>query len=120
MMSQSMRAILLLVLFLVPASLEAQTGQSARGADSLRNGIITGAIVGALGGSFAGLAIAQDCFSCYGFHVPATLGVVGAGIGAGIGAGVDALRRHQSTRRPVGVMPFLTPRARGAMIWVRF
>jgi hypothetical protein len=119
-MSRTTRLILLFVLFLVPASLEAQTLQPARGGDSLRNGIVTGAIVGAIGGVFAGLAIAQDCFSCYGFHVPATLAAVGAGVGAGIGAGVDALRRHQSTSRPVGVVPLLAPRTRGAMIWIRF
>ncbi len=114
-------AVPLLMLFVMPSIASAQTPPPATGkADSLRNGIVAGAIVGAIGGAFAGLALAQDCLECPGFNVPLTLAAVGAGVGIGIGAGVDALRARQTPTRAAGVTPLLTPRVRGAMIWIRF
>src|SRR6185436_4093586 len=62
--------------------------------DSLWNGVILGAAVGAMLGSFSSLAV-TDCSECAGFNVPLTFGVIGAGVGIGIGAGLDALHNNR-------------------------
>ena len=66
--------------------------------DSLWNGVLVGAGLGAVLGGFAGAA-ALPCSECAGFNVPLTFGAIGAGAGAAIGAGIDALR-HARTRVP--------------------
>jgi len=76
--------------------------------DSLWNGVIAGAAVGALAGAFTGLVASDDCPECPGFNVPLTMGVLGAGVGSALGAGIDALlgRRaaeHVSGTATVGV-----------------
>ena len=58
--------------------------------DSLLNGILIGAGLGAIAGAAGGTA-AIRCDECAGFNVPLTFGVVGAAAGAAIGAGIDAL-----------------------------
>lgn len=96
-----------------------------RARDSLWNGVIAGAAVGALAGAFTGLVASDDCSECPGFNVPLTIGVVGAGIGIGIGAGIDALRgRGVALRVPgaaaVRLSPVVRKGARGLMASVRF
>jgi hypothetical protein len=66
-----------------------QSSQPRR--DSLWNGALAGAGIGAILGALGGLAI-SDCNECSGFNVPLTFGVLGAAAGAGLGAGFDALR----------------------------
>lgn len=58
--------------------------------DSLLNGILIGAGLGAIAGAAGGTA-AIACDECAGFNVPLTFGVVGGAAGAAIGAGIDAL-----------------------------
>jgi hypothetical protein len=91
--------------------------------DSLWNGVIIGAAVGAMVGSFGSFAI-SDCSECSGFNVPLTFGVVGAGIGIGIGAGLDALHSKRGAslqRHPrVQLSPLVAKEKRGLMAWVRF
>ena len=67
--------------------------------DSLWNGVIIGAGLGALVGTLVSFAV-SDCSECSGFNVPLTFGVLGAGAGAGIGAGIDAW--HQKRDIPAG------------------
>jgi hypothetical protein len=69
--------------------------------DSLWNGVIIGAGLGALAGTLISFAV-TDCSECAGFNVPLTFGVLGAGAGAGIGAGIDAWRQN---RAPVTIAP---------------
>lgn len=66
--------------------------------DSLWNGVLVGAGLGAVLGGFAGSAALQ-CSECAGFNVPLTFGAIGAGAGAAIGASIDALR-HERRRVP--------------------
>src|SRR5262245_16850713 len=73
-------------------------GTSQPRPDSLWNGVLVGAGLGAVLGGFAGSAALQ-CSECAGFNVPLTFGAIGAGAGAAIGAGLDALR-HARTRVP--------------------
>ena len=91
--------------------------------DSLWNGVILGAAVGAMVGSFSSLAI-TDCSECAGFNVPLTFGVIGAGVGIGIGAGLDALHSKSGVRLQrhprVRLSPLVAKEKRGLMAWVRF
>jgi hypothetical protein len=93
--------------------------------DSLWNGTLLGAGLGALSGALGGVAIVE-CSECAGFNVPLTFGVLGAGVGAGIGAAVDAARHQQSASpgraRPhrVVVAPAIGPRVRAVIAVVRF
>jgi hypothetical protein len=90
--------------------------------DSLWNGIIIGAGLGALTGAVGSRAI-SDCSECSGFNVPLTFGVLGAGIGAGLGAGLDALHTQSAThfsRGRVRLSPVLGKGRRGVMAWIRF
>ena len=66
--------------------------------DPLWNGVLIGAGLGAVIGSFAASA-AFECHECTGFNVPLTFGVIGAGAGAAIGAAIDAWR-HPRSRTP--------------------
>jgi len=84
--------------------------------DSLLNGVIIGAGLGAVAGAFGSLAI-YDCLECAGFNVPLTYGVLGAAIGAGLGAGLDAM--HQTAPR-VRFSPLVSKKRRGLMATVRF
>jgi hypothetical protein len=54
------------------------TSSQPRRRDSLWNGVIIGAGLGAIAGAVSGTAIA-DCSECAGFNVPLTFGVLGAG-----------------------------------------
>jgi hypothetical protein len=67
--------------------------------DSLLNGILIGAGLGAIAGAAIGTA-AIGCDQCAGFNVPLTFGVVGAAAGAALGAGLDALIRPRSRVAP--------------------
>jgi hypothetical protein len=91
--------------------------------DSLWNGVIIGAAVGAMAGAAGGQAL-LECSECAGFNVPLTFGVIGAGAGAGIGAGIDALRHTRSAfpnpRRPLTVTPMLGKRHRAVVALIRF
>ena len=88
--------------------------------DSLWNGVIIGAGLGALVGA-AGSPVISDCSECSGFNVPLTFGVLGAGIGAAVGAGIDALRSTNAPHRPhVQLSPLLTKDARGLLALIRF
>ncbi len=94
--------------------------------DSLWNGVIIGAGLGALVGTLVSFAV-TDCSECAGFNVPLTFGVLGAGAGAGIGAGIDAWRQKRSpltippkgTRR-LNVAPVLGKDVRGVVASIRF
>ena len=66
--------------------------------DSLWNGVIIGAGLGALVGTLVSFAV-SDCSECSGFNVPLTFGVLGAGAGAGIGAGIDAWHQKCTDHR---------------------
>jgi hypothetical protein len=76
--------------------------------DSLWNGVIIGAGLGAFVGTLVSFAV-SDCSECSGFNVPLTFGVLGAGAGAGIGAGIDAWRQTRTTVR-------IAPNATGRLI----
>jgi hypothetical protein len=94
--------------------------------DSLWNGVLIGAGLGALVGALAGSAV-FDCSECSGFNVPLTFGVLGAGAGAGIGAGIDAWRQTRSTvriapnrNRRFMVSPVLGKDVQGMVASIRF
>ncbi len=88
--------------------------------DSLWNGVIIGAGLGALVGA-AGSPVISDCSECSGFNVPLTFGVLGAGIGAAVGAGIDALRNTNAPHRPhVQLAPVLSKDTRGLLALIRF
>lgn len=94
--------------------------------DSLKNGIVTGAVIGAAGGLVP--AVVYSTMECC-WNPPsrsafiARSTVIGAGIGAGIGAAVDALRgvrpRTRSQHR-VSVVPTIAHDRKGvtaALVW---
>jgi hypothetical protein len=91
--------------------------------DSLWNGVLAGAALGALFGAAGSLAV-TDCSECAGFNVPLTFGVIGAGVGAGLGAGIDALRVRGGAspqRQPhLQLSPLVGGNRRGLMAWLRF
>jgi len=93
--------------------------------DSLWNGTLVGAGLGAILGALGGVAF-LGCSECSGFNVPLTFGVLGAGAGAAIGAGIDAARHDRSTAwstprlRRVGVAPVLRARTRALVAFVQF
>ena len=88
--------------------------------DSLWNGVLVGAGLGALVG-IAGSPLISDCSECSGFNVPLTFGVLGAGIGAGVGAGIDALRNTKAPHRPhLQIAPVVSKDTRGLLAWIRF
>jgi hypothetical protein len=93
--------------------------------DSLWNGTLIGAGLGALLGALGGAAV-LECSECSGFNVPLTFGVLGAGAGAAIGAGIDAARHNRSTAwtaprgRRVAVAPVLHERTRALVAFVQF
>ena len=92
----------------------------SRRRDSLWNGVIVGAGLGALVG-IAGSPLISDCSECAGFNVPLTFGVLGAGIGAAVGAGIDAMRNTNAPHRPhVQLAPVLSKDARGLLALIRF
>jgi len=74
------------------------TPQPQRQKDSLLNGVLIGAGLGAIVGALGGTTMI-GCDECAGFNVPLTFGVVGAAAGAGIGAGLDAWH-HARARLP--------------------
>jgi hypothetical protein len=84
--------------------------QPARQKDSLLNGVLIGAGLGAIVGALGGTTMI-GCDECAGFNVPLTFGVVGAAAGAGIGAGLDALR-HARARMPRVTNKHTTPSGR--------
>ena len=76
--------------------------------DSLKNGLLIGAAVGA-GAGFAIGALSYGCVlerECYGTWVTMALG---AGVGAGIGAGLDAFLGRQVRDRPGEQQPTVFP-----------
>ena len=93
--------------------------------DSLWNGTLLGAGLGAILGVLGGAAIVE-CSECAGFNVPVTFGALGAGVGAGIGAAVDAARHDRSASwsgghpRRVVVAPAIGRRASAVIAVVRF
>jgi len=106
---------------------EASSAQAIpqRRRDSLWNGTLVGAGLGAILGALSGVAL-LDCSECAGFNVPLTFGVLGAGAGAAIGAGIDAARHNRSTAWParrlrrVAVAVVLSERARTIVAVVQF
>src|SRR5262245_49598706 len=60
--------------------------QQARRKDSLWNGALVGAGLGALAGFLTSEAIIE-CSECAGFNAPLAFGLLGAGAGAALGAG---------------------------------
>jgi hypothetical protein len=93
--------------------------------DSLWNGVIAGAAVGAMAGAFGAIALFDDCSECAGFNVPLTFGVLGAGIGIGLGAGIDALRSKRASPPGSGagtvrVSPVVGKGTRGLMASIGF
>jgi hypothetical protein len=95
--------------------------------DSLWNGVLVGAGLGAMPGILLGIAQDDKCRGCSGFNTPLTYGVLTAGIGAGIGAAVDALfqRRAKPTARPsdqrrVRLVPQLSRDVRGITGSIQF
>ena len=100
----------------------AQSQSQSPRKDSLWNGVVAGAAVGAIIGAFGGHLL-LDCDGCSaGFNVPLTFGALGAGVGAGIGAGIDALRDRQTTAgvRVPGLAPMFGKARRGMVMWIRF
>jgi hypothetical protein len=95
----------------------------ARRKDSLWNGALIGASLGAIAGFLTSEAIVE-CSECAGFNAPLTFGVLGAGAGAALGAGIDAL--HSQRAAPpyhssrVRLTPLMSHRARGLVAWIRF
>ena len=106
-----------------PPSPRRASGAPLQRRDSLWNGVLIGAGLGALAGAVGGQA-ALECSECAGFNVPLTFGVIGAGVGAGIGAGIDALRHSHSaapgTYGRVTVMPLLGRGRRAVVAAFRF
>jgi hypothetical protein len=95
--------------------------------DSLWNGVLVGAALGAMTGVAIGVAQDNGCEGCTGFNTPLTYGVLFGGIGAGIGAGVDAIfQRHavntagQPRERRVRLLPLVSKEFRGIAGWIRF
>jgi hypothetical protein len=95
--------------------------------DSLWNGVLVGAGLGAMPGILLGFAQDNRCRGCSGFNAPLTYGVLSAGIGAGIGAGIDALfqRRRTPTARPshqsqIRLLPRVSKDFRGITGWIGF
>jgi hypothetical protein len=112
----------------VPFERRAQSSSQAvpqRRRDSLWNGTLVGAGLGAILGALGGVA-RLECSECAGFNVPLTFGVLGAGAGAAIGAGIDAACHDRSTAwasgrlRRVAVAPVFDKRARALVAFVRF
>ena len=105
------------------ASPRRQSATLSRRRDTLWNGVLVGAGVGALLGVVGGQALIE-CSECAGFNVPLTFGVLGAGVGAGVGAGIDALRHTRSpipnTPGHVTVTPVLGKGQRAVVALVRF
>ena len=88
--------------------------------DSLWNGVIVGAGLGALVG-IAGSPLISDCSECAGFNVPLTFGVLGASVGAAVGAGIDAMRNTNAPHRPhVQLAPVFSKNAHGLLAFIRF
>ena len=98
--------------------------------DSLRNGVLWGALAGFLGGA-ASCALNDQCVGDEsGAGVTAVLALMGAGAGAGIGAAVDARIKgarlvvyratgaHQSAR--LSLAPIVTPRTKGVRLSFSF
>jgi hypothetical protein len=89
--------------------------------DSLWNGMLIGAGLGAMAGAFTGFAQQNECVACSGFNEPLAYGALGAGIGAGIGAGVDALFHKRASpagdspheRRQLRLFPLVSKEVRG-------
>ena len=88
----SRRAVVPPALELPRRSTRAEHQPEPRRKDSLLNGILIGAGLGALAGAAISTA-AIECDVCTGFNVPLTFGIAGAAAGAGIGAALDALLR---------------------------
>lgn len=98
--------------------------------DSLRNGVLWGALAGFVGGA-ASCALNPECAGDEsGAHVSVVLGLLGAGAGAGIGAAVDAritgarlvvyrgAGAHVSAH--LSLAPIVTPRTKGMRLSFSF
>jgi hypothetical protein len=98
--------------------------------DSLRNGVLWGALVGFVGGA-ASCALNPECVGDEsGAHVTVVLGLLGAGAGAGIGAVIDARIKgarlvvyrgagaHVSAR--LSLAPIVTRRTKGVRLSFSF
>jgi len=106
---------------------EENTWRIARHGDSVRNGMMWGAVAGAGAGVVGGLALASLLMNEGHDSAGPFLFVVGAGAlsGAGIGAGFDALIRgrtliYQKRSQRVVLTPSLTPRVQGLRVAVNF
>ena len=92
--------------------------------DSLRNGVLVGAGVGAMLGLAFGVSREDACTGCAGFNQPLAYGALFAAVGAGIGAGIDALFEKSSMAgskpRRVRVLPLLSRDVRAVSGSVRF
>ncbi|HEX5110990.1 MAG TPA: hypothetical protein VFV95_21210 [Vicinamibacterales bacterium] len=96
----------------------------ASGRDSLWNGAIVGAGIGAMAGLAFGVLREDGCRACAGFNQPLVYGSLFAAVGAGVGAGIDAMFARaapvKSGSSRVRVLPLLSKEVRGVAGWVRF
>ena len=106
----------------------AETREIWRRGDSLRNGMLYGAIAGAGAGVLGGYVVGAQAANEGGDEGAAFVGmtVLGVGGGAAIGAAFDAMRKGRTLihRRPgaatVLVTPAVSRNARGLQVAVRF
>ena len=103
----------------------AETVELWRDGDSLRNGVIIGALAGFGPGILGGAALATIAEDNDSAQYMVVTGALGAAAGAGIGALIDSLHRgrtlvYSQSRPKVVVSPQLSRDTRGGQIAVRF
>ena len=105
----------------------AETREIWKRGDSLRNGMLYGALIGAGAGVFGGYVVGAQASNEGGDGGAAFVGmtVLGVGGGAAIGAAFDAMRKgrtliHRGAGATVLVTPTLSPNIRGLQVAVRF
>ena len=98
-----------------------------REGDSLRNGLIIGALAGAAGGVYLGLGLASIAETPIGDRGGMLAGTtaLGIGIGAAAGAGIDALVRgrtllYRQGHATLSVTPVVTPGTKAVRLALRF
>ena len=92
--------------------------------DSLLNGVLVGAGIGAMLGLAFGVSQEDACGGCAGFNQPLAYGAIVGGVGAAVGAGIDALFHRAVPAVPrahnIRVQPMLSRDIRGLSGSVRF